>query len=718
MDLSIAHPSSNGDSPYRSLCHDQIRILVLKAGLPELPLEASLRAVSLGELSGRPYNTRDCAGADEAQVEPAHFEAISYCWGEPVFSRSIAFAEGGEISITGSLHSALQAFRYPDRSRSLWADAICINQDNLAERSSQVELMGDIFTKASRVLVWLGEPLSCGSDTLAFATLNLPVTAQGNKLRKHLLALLQQHLLEMKICACCNEAIPQSIPISLATALSAIAKLLERPFFTRLWIVQEIVFAQAVEVYCGSHHATWDVFTALSRVPGQYQQENDHRNTATISRLALRQVWAQCKLCNYLNQLRSRHHQRRSDIFRPTELCKDLLMMSYLQCHLPHDRIFAVSRVLGLRDVSGLRADYSLSVAEIYRRVADVYVTAQANRSGGHAALLLALVSTESTQTKTLGRPSWVPDLQHLTRRSRAKNIYYQWAFAKRQFYADSARFRCYISSENSQELCVVGRCFDEITEILKDSQCPSKHVHRRPGSKCPSEEGMQLIRWHARCRAFLKQRAYVDSRSADSEEAKLDAVFSCDKVKDGAFLDEDTISQWLAMMPDSENHLDIRLIYQQLKLYITGYPLDRDRVLCTADCNSHTKAGWVPSSAKVGDRLCQFVGSPYPFVIRARDDGSFSLLGDAFLAEMSEPEALGMNYAEWKSMVDRIQGCDASLKAWMQSEDRIAMKSQHRDTDLSRLDERMKLARQDSIDLLKGLYQSSDSNHDWIRLR
>lgn len=717
MSLMVSGCESNGISSHQLLHDDQIRILVLKAGHAGSPLEASLRTVSLAELSEHGDKFSDGNDPSDKQPETAHFEAISYCWGEPIFSRSCSLHDGATIPLTESLHSALQAFRYPDRSRKLWADAVCINQADIAERSSQVELMGDIFAAAIRVLVWLGDPLESGSDTLAFATLNMPIVPQGDRSKKDLLALMEQHLPSMQRCACCGETSPGDTPVTLAKGLSAVAKLLERPFFSRLWVVQEIVFGRSVEVYCGTHHAPWDIFTELCRVPGQHQGDHeydDHRYSTAISRAELRRVWAQC---NYLNQLRARLYQRKTDTFRPTTLCKDLLMMSNLQCRNPHDRIFGVSRVLGLRDVSSLRADYTLSVAEVYRRVAEVFVTAQANRPGGHGALLLALASTETSEAKLLERPSWVPDLQHLSERSRAKNTYYQWAFAERQYYADAAIFDCFVSTKSPQELCVKGRCFAKVTNILEASQCPSKHTHRRSGEKCSDEEGVGLIRWRARCREFLEQSKYIDFASTYSATEKLDELFSCDQVKDSASLHEETIIRWLGMMP-GERDPDVKCILAQLKPYITGYPIDRDRVLCTADCGGTTVAGWVPVEVKVGDQLCQFTGSPYPFLLRKLDDDSYRLLGDAFTAGISEPEALGLDHEVWSSHLDSIRQCDTALRAWMKSDDRKEKKVAKDDLRLNRTDERLKSARQDAINCLKGLYSKVDGDLGWIRLR
>jgi hypothetical protein len=72
--------------------------------------------------------------------------------------------------ITENLFQLLYRFRRKDRDRVLWADTICINQADIAERGSQVTMMRDIYKSAWRTLVWLG--LSSLLDDLAFRTLD------------------------------------------------------------------------------------------------------------------------------------------------------------------------------------------------------------------------------------------------------------------------------------------------------------------------------------------------------------------------------------------------------------------------------------------------------------------------------------------------------------------------------------------------------------------
>ncbi|KAH8783455.1 heterokaryon incompatibility protein-domain-containing protein [Diaporthe sp. PMI_573] len=111
-------------------------------------------------------------------IDREPYEAVSYVWGDARKRHDITI-DGVKLSITANLHGALTAFRPQPHGpqsgssdgseqgassarlaqrqvRRLWADAVCINQQDLLERTAQVELMGQIFAGARRVIAWLG----------------------------------------------------------------------------------------------------------------------------------------------------------------------------------------------------------------------------------------------------------------------------------------------------------------------------------------------------------------------------------------------------------------------------------------------------------------------------------------------------------------------------------------------------------------------------------
>jgi hypothetical protein len=137
---------------YRPLStRNHTRVLELQSAKAEdVPLCCALREVDV--------ETEDCI-----------YEALSYTWGEPIFSHKL-FVEGELIKITPSLAGALRRFRLQEKARSIWADAVCINQQNDEEKSVQIPMMSSIYCNAHRVLVWyvsLGGA-KCATGRVAF----------------------------------------------------------------------------------------------------------------------------------------------------------------------------------------------------------------------------------------------------------------------------------------------------------------------------------------------------------------------------------------------------------------------------------------------------------------------------------------------------------------------------------------------------------------------
>ncbi|PMD33070.1 HET-domain-containing protein, partial [Hyaloscypha variabilis F] len=113
-----------------------IRLLKLYPGNGRNPVETSLEETSLSS-------------------DP-EYEAVSYCWGDDK-DRSTISCNGGQLPVPRRLEVALRNMRYSDKPRILWADAICINQKDKAEKESQVQLMHTIFSKARQTLIFLGD---------------------------------------------------------------------------------------------------------------------------------------------------------------------------------------------------------------------------------------------------------------------------------------------------------------------------------------------------------------------------------------------------------------------------------------------------------------------------------------------------------------------------------------------------------------------------------
>jgi len=114
-----------------------IRLLTVEPDDPSAPLRCKL--------------SETCLDAD-----PAPYHALSYCWGPNQNPVQIT-CNSHPLSVMPNLHSALREYRRRGTRALLWVDAICINQSNTSERTSQVRMMDKIYTEAECVIVWLGE---------------------------------------------------------------------------------------------------------------------------------------------------------------------------------------------------------------------------------------------------------------------------------------------------------------------------------------------------------------------------------------------------------------------------------------------------------------------------------------------------------------------------------------------------------------------------------
>ncbi|KAF7522297.1 hypothetical protein G7054_g12191 [Neopestalotiopsis clavispora] len=155
------------------------------------------------------------------------YEALSYYWGSPEKIHTITVGDGS-LQITRNLHTALQSLRDYYIERIIWIDAVCINQDDAEDKGRQVQLMAEIYAKASRVVVWLenttGDP---EIDTEAYNN-------SAGALRE----------IEYFATRLSNGDTDEEVPTQ------AIVGLLHRAWFRRIWVLQEVAAARHILIKC------------------------------------------------------------------------------------------------------------------------------------------------------------------------------------------------------------------------------------------------------------------------------------------------------------------------------------------------------------------------------------------------------------------------------------------------------------------------------------
>jgi hypothetical protein len=171
------------------------------------------------------------------------FEALSYTWGKPGIVIPIC-CDGSSLGIQSNAWYALHQLRSEYTAKLLWIDAICINQGDLQEKSLQLQLMKDIYSKATQVQVWLGYAIpgmELGFDpiyTLSALRASETVDAQRSTLNDENLGTL-------------------GLPTSTNVAWKALDYLLWETWFLRIWIIQELSLARTAIMMYRSRSCTW-----------------------------------------------------------------------------------------------------------------------------------------------------------------------------------------------------------------------------------------------------------------------------------------------------------------------------------------------------------------------------------------------------------------------------------------------------------------------------
>ncbi|KAK8063081.1 hypothetical protein PG997_015178 [Apiospora hydei] len=235
------------------------------------PLDLSTDAIRLVRLCKDSfYNDIQCELVETflRQVDRVPYDALSYTWaGDPGGPSSDADAaqitmNGKKVSVTGNLLSALRHLRSRSQDRMLWIDALCIDQANDEEKGQQVGQMRLVYQYADNVLIWLGLGSEDTDSSMEMMTmLDVRVMQRGDRHTRPLQVWYEEWFALRAECG----IHPQYSDRRLAAGLS---DLLDRPWFQRVWVLQEVACARVATVVCGVHSVSTRTFAMLPLVWG------------------------------------------------------------------------------------------------------------------------------------------------------------------------------------------------------------------------------------------------------------------------------------------------------------------------------------------------------------------------------------------------------------------------------------------------------------------
>lgn len=234
------------------------------------------------------------------RIRKTSYTAVSYTWGTEAAS-DVIYLDNQPFRVRPNLWSCLYYMAQAAKSSAwqyLWVDAICINQANATERNSQVLLMDQTYRDAVCVSVWLG-------------LVKLPEEFMSDS--------------------------PTQIPFKTVESdgfdwVDSLVDLSNRPYWSRVWVIQEFLLGQSVELYCSNSRIDWSDFQEyLSREAGInqfYDANSDVPQGNRPSALAA------------LPLVMGRHLDKHPEFLQP--LCDLLVDHHRSECKDPRDRVFAL----------------------------------------------------------------------------------------------------------------------------------------------------------------------------------------------------------------------------------------------------------------------------------------------------------------------------------------------------------------------------------------
>ncbi|PMD63022.1 HET-domain-containing protein, partial [Hyaloscypha bicolor E] len=568
------------------------------------------------------------------------YAAISYVWGDPN-DRVPIICDGRIIEVTVNLADALSHIRDWTESRFVWADAVCINQEDDTEKGHQVKRMGKVYENAEEVLVWLG------SDSEGIAEDCFNLIRETNE--------YLDHQLEIYGGVLHIPAITKASPISFEKSRwNKVRALVEMPWFKRLWVIQEAALAKQCTLLWGNNQLSIAEVCELSDF---VDYRLDLRNL--VGEIGTGQVGdnfsTQCTYQSAKSWMRTKplikaRHGSSNDMLFLGVLDSGRRMKSTFEV----DRVFAflgnpLARKYG-EDELVVEPDYSKSIQEVYFEMACSLLA-----HPREAPYLLSFVdhhNNESVEGTTLGRddafPSWVPRWDKDWRQYSISltHFWYRAGGLERNFNAAVQTDKSLLlpaiifdhlawtsNTLDEDNLSLNPDIWDEDTRaadkpfidllFTRVRKAFNKHCHDRYSKvvststksiedafsltltrQYPADDEFNLVEHQRDFKAYLQAaRQLVDKHSTSTRKRM-----------------RGTVRKWLASLRSGSS---------SVFRYDRALDYAHNRRFAITESG---RFGLVDRLAELNDVCCICPGMQVPLILRPREDGRYGLVGDSYI--------------------------------------------------------------------------------------
>jgi hypothetical protein len=599
---------------YESLPHGKwFRLLHLYPGQLHEPLSCSL---FIQELSSSPP-----------------FKALSYVWGDANDTLTIT-CSGYSKSITRNLYLALRRTRSTRQVVTLWADSICIDQSNGTEKGRQIDLFGTIYNQAEDVIVWLGED-SDNSGPAAFDTItsiNSLISDTADKIRPagkpDTLASLRR--LNTEALTLIKDKVRTILDTRRKRCIEALYRL---PYFTRVWVLQEVGLARNPVAIWGKEridfaHIALFVYYCTSLQDLQLQLGDDiARVILHLPWRALRNIW-----CTYgegswtynspaLRQLSQWVAQYTPDLLLILDASRQFLAT------VPLDHVYALlghpSALVPGGNGPLLFADYSLDVKTLSYNLISRLATQSLN--------FLTHVRSLDQEVQPRLFPSWLPRWD--TNWDLGPSSFWEfWDASLRK--SERKEFKYLITREQLQVSGVILDSVSGQTKVMIEEQLVQSEGFIETLKECWS----------------LSTAATIERQSVDDETLlAIVASLSC-------YFNQFPLLEYVMALEDI--YLECGLLSSK-RIY--DDPTEASRTIPSSELRSilrrqiqiysanrrylTTKKGYCgigPPNMRTGDLCVVLSGADVPFIIRPSDGNShYTLVGECYIYGFMYGEAI-----------------------------------------------------------------------------
>lgn len=605
---------------YANLEGDQIRIFTLLAANREDPLRFRLESHPLHPL-------------------PLYY-ALSYCWGEgeAVPKCTCEDERTGEIlQLTSNLEQALRTIRAPNVDTPLWIDQICINQQNQQEKPHQIRLMADIYSRAFMVVIWLGE---ADEDTSLVWSLLKNVGDQIIRLGKEGKASGERH----ELYGIDQNSISFSLELGQADDPSWIAfrKIFKRPWFSRVWVFQEVVLSQAAALVCGNNSIAWSMFLQVCCSVNIHDRLLPDQRSHTMDRDAILMQMALC-------------HAERSGFRGNTEILEGLkrarsemkytrfltLMRNLRKCSAsdPHDKVYGVLGVAADVNEQAIPINYDEPFRDTYAFVTKEFIQLYSDLT------VLSLVDIEPfkdppTQGPRL-LPSWVPDYRFDVSDSNNKRLHHGPKVVyhgSERFYKSTGSSKASIIQEDKLRLTLQGVRVGRIAYLSDPAGNFTGNVTIGP-NVCSGGQWSRIAHSRAATQGIYSPTnepidlAFARLRTEDRLVDETIAARRKTRIKQPILEPPEPVPSDISDAVDREIRVDkndhvthrvlISTTRQRLYVTDTGY------------------MGMAHQGCVIGDMIYLLMGGDMPFVVRPLATGTYEFKGESYVHGVMDGEFL-----------------------------------------------------------------------------